>query len=110
LERTPGEVIGECEVRGDDIGRIGVHIVARVNALAGPTTCSCPARCSCASSSTCQSRCPCLLVRLVWERREAGICRAGFLRPAVSMMRRGTILNVTSGRRSRPTFPHVAIG
>ena len=27
---------GECEVRGDDIGGIGVHIGARVTALAGP--------------------------------------------------------------------------
>jgi class 3 adenylate cyclase len=27
---------GECEVRGEDIGGIGVHIGARVNALAGP--------------------------------------------------------------------------
>ena len=26
---------GECEVRGDDIGGIGVHIGARVSALAG---------------------------------------------------------------------------
>src|SRR5215472_1281073 len=28
---------GECEVRGDDIGGIGVHIGARVSALAGPS-------------------------------------------------------------------------
>jgi class 3 adenylate cyclase len=27
---------GECEVRGDDIGGLGVHIGARVSALAGP--------------------------------------------------------------------------
>lgn len=27
---------GECEMRGDDIGGIGVHIGARVSALAGP--------------------------------------------------------------------------
>ena len=27
---------GECEVRGDDIGGVGVHIGARVSALAGP--------------------------------------------------------------------------
>ena len=27
---------GECEVRGDDIGGIAVHIGARVSALAGP--------------------------------------------------------------------------
>ena len=27
---------GECEVRGEDIGGIGVHIGARVSALAGP--------------------------------------------------------------------------
>ena len=26
---------GECEIRGDDIGRIGVHIGARLSALAG---------------------------------------------------------------------------
>ena len=26
---------GECEIRGDDIGGIGVHIGARVSALAG---------------------------------------------------------------------------
>jgi class 3 adenylate cyclase len=28
---------GECEVMGDDIGGIAVHIAARVSALAGPT-------------------------------------------------------------------------
>ena len=28
---------GECEVRGDDIGGIAVHIGARVSALAGPS-------------------------------------------------------------------------
>jgi class 3 adenylate cyclase len=27
---------GECEVRGDDIGGMAVHIGARVSALAGP--------------------------------------------------------------------------
>ena len=27
---------GECEVRGDDVGGIGVHIGARVSASAGP--------------------------------------------------------------------------
>jgi class 3 adenylate cyclase len=27
---------GKCEVRGDDIGGIGVHIGARVSALAAP--------------------------------------------------------------------------
>ena len=27
---------GECELRGDDIGGIAVHIGARVSALAGP--------------------------------------------------------------------------
>jgi class 3 adenylate cyclase len=27
---------GECEVMGDDIGGIAVHIAARVSALAGP--------------------------------------------------------------------------
>jgi hypothetical protein len=33
LKNTLGS---ECEVRGDDIGGIGVHIGARVSALAGP--------------------------------------------------------------------------
>jgi class 3 adenylate cyclase len=28
---------GECEIRGDDIGGIAVHIGARVSALAGPS-------------------------------------------------------------------------
>jgi len=38
---------GECEVRGDDIGGIGVHIGARVSALAGANErCWCPARCA----------------------------------------------------------------
>jgi class 3 adenylate cyclase len=31
-----GERAGECEVRGDDIGGIAVHIGVRVSALAGP--------------------------------------------------------------------------
>jgi pimeloyl-ACP methyl ester carboxylesterase len=31
-----GAHTGECEVRGDDIGGIAVHIAARVSALAGP--------------------------------------------------------------------------
>jgi len=31
----PGLQTGECEVRGDDIGGIAVHIGARVSALAG---------------------------------------------------------------------------
>ena len=28
---------GECELRGDDIGGIAVHVGARVSALAGPS-------------------------------------------------------------------------
>ena len=35
IEVRAGLHTGECEVRGDDIGGIGVHIGARVNALAG---------------------------------------------------------------------------
>jgi class 3 adenylate cyclase/pimeloyl-ACP methyl ester carboxylesterase len=35
IEVRAGLHIGECEVRGDDIGGIGVHIGARVSALAG---------------------------------------------------------------------------
>jgi class 3 adenylate cyclase len=27
---------GECEVRGDDLGGLAVHIAARIGALAGP--------------------------------------------------------------------------
>ena len=34
---------GECEVMGDDIGGIAVHIAARVSAHAGPARCSSPA-------------------------------------------------------------------
>ena len=37
---------GECELRGDDIGGIAVHVGARVSALAGPTMCWCPAHCA----------------------------------------------------------------
>ena len=37
---------GECEVRGEDIGGIGVHIGAWVSAWRGRTRCSCPARCA----------------------------------------------------------------
>jgi adenylate/guanylate cyclase family protein len=37
---------GECELRGNDIGGIAVHIGARVSALAGPKTCWYPARCA----------------------------------------------------------------
>jgi class 3 adenylate cyclase len=37
LEVRAGLHTGECEVRGDDIGGIGVHIGARVSALAGPS-------------------------------------------------------------------------
>ena len=36
IEVRAGFHTGECEVRGDDIGGIGVHIGARVSALAGP--------------------------------------------------------------------------
>jgi class 3 adenylate cyclase/pimeloyl-ACP methyl ester carboxylesterase len=36
IEVRAGLHTGECEVRGDDIGGIAVHIGARVNALAGP--------------------------------------------------------------------------
>jgi class 3 adenylate cyclase len=36
VEVRAGLHTGECEVRGDDIGGIGVHIGARVSALAGP--------------------------------------------------------------------------
>ena len=45
IEVRAGLHTGECEVRGDDIGGIAVHIGARVGALAGPT-CWCPARCA----------------------------------------------------------------
>jgi class 3 adenylate cyclase len=46
IEVRAGLHTGECEVRGDDIGGIAVHIGARVSALAGRTTCWCPARCA----------------------------------------------------------------
>jgi class 3 adenylate cyclase len=36
LQVRAGLHTGECEVRGDEIGGIGVHIGARVSALAGP--------------------------------------------------------------------------
>jgi class 3 adenylate cyclase len=36
IEVRAGLHTGECEVRGDDIGGIGVHIGARVSAMAGP--------------------------------------------------------------------------
>jgi class 3 adenylate cyclase/pimeloyl-ACP methyl ester carboxylesterase len=36
IEVCAGLHTGECEIRGDDIGGIGVHIGARVSALAGP--------------------------------------------------------------------------
>src|ERR1700741_4067026 len=36
IQVRAGLQTGECEVRGDDIGGIGVHIGARVSALAGP--------------------------------------------------------------------------
>jgi class 3 adenylate cyclase len=37
LQVRAGLHTGECEVRGDNIGGIAVHIGARVSALAGPT-------------------------------------------------------------------------
>ena len=46
IEVRAGLHTGECEVRGDDIGGIGVHIGARVSALPGRTTFWCPARCA----------------------------------------------------------------
>jgi class 3 adenylate cyclase len=36
IEVRAGLHTGECEVRGDDIGGIGVHIGARVSSVAGP--------------------------------------------------------------------------
>jgi class 3 adenylate cyclase len=36
IEVRTGLHTGECELRGDDIGGLAVHIAARVNALAGP--------------------------------------------------------------------------
>jgi class 3 adenylate cyclase len=36
VEVPAGLQTGECEVRGDDIGGMGLHIGARVSALAGP--------------------------------------------------------------------------
>ena len=36
IEVRAGLHTGECEIRGDDIGGIGVHIGARVSALAAP--------------------------------------------------------------------------
>src|SRR4029079_16406051 len=36
IEVRTGLHTGECEVRGDDVGGISVHIGARVSALAGP--------------------------------------------------------------------------
>lgn len=36
IEVRAGLHTGECEVRGDDIGGIAVHIGARASALAGP--------------------------------------------------------------------------
>jgi class 3 adenylate cyclase len=36
IEVRAGLHTGECEVRGDDIGGIAVHIGARVSALAAP--------------------------------------------------------------------------
>ena len=46
IEVRAGLHTGECELRGEDIGGIAVHIGARVSALAGPTTCLCRARCA----------------------------------------------------------------
>jgi hypothetical protein len=45
IEVRAGLHTGECEVRGDDIGGIAVHIGARVSAWPGRTMCWCPARC-----------------------------------------------------------------
>ena len=36
IQVRAGSHTGECELRGDDIGGIAVHIGARVSALAGP--------------------------------------------------------------------------
>ena len=36
IEVRAGLHTGECEVRGDDIGGMSVHIGARVSSLAGP--------------------------------------------------------------------------
>ena len=36
IEVRAGLHTGECEIRGDDIGGIAVHIAARVSALAAP--------------------------------------------------------------------------
>ena len=46
IEVRAGLHTGECEIRGDDIGGIAVHIGARVSALAGPNECWCPAHCA----------------------------------------------------------------
>ncbi len=47
IEVRAGLHTGECEVRGDDIGGIAVHIGrARERPGQGRTTCSCPARCA----------------------------------------------------------------
>ncbi len=37
VARRAGLHTGECELRGDDIGGLAVHIAARVNALAAPS-------------------------------------------------------------------------
>jgi class 3 adenylate cyclase len=37
VEIRTGLHTGECEVRGDDIGGLAVHIAARIGALAGPS-------------------------------------------------------------------------
>jgi class 3 adenylate cyclase len=37
LETRAGLHTGECEVRGEDLGGLAVHIAARVNALAAPS-------------------------------------------------------------------------
>jgi class 3 adenylate cyclase len=36
IEMRAGLHTGDCEIRGDDIGAIGVHVGARVSALTGP--------------------------------------------------------------------------
>ncbi len=51
IEVRAGLHTGECEIRGDDIGGIAVHIGARVQrARRSRTTCWCPARCATSSS------------------------------------------------------------
>ena len=46
IEVRAGLHTGECEIRGDDIGGIAVHIGARVSAWLGLMMRWCPARCA----------------------------------------------------------------